>query len=92
MKGTGTLRSIGTAVCAALAGISLAYGIVALTEGYARGTGSNLAFAGLFGVSAVLLWRRAGWRCAGVAFGLLMVALVVLYIVLVELHTHRVWG
>jgi hypothetical protein len=45
----------------------------------------------LLGVSAFLLWRRGGWRRAGVAFGLLMLGLVVLYIVLVELHSGGEW-
>jgi hypothetical protein len=45
----------------------------------------------LFGVSAVLLWRRVGWRRAGVVFGLLMLGFVVLYIVLVEVHSGGKW-
>ena len=34
----------------------------------------------------------AGWRRVGVVFGLLMLGFVVLYIVLVELHTHGYLG
>jgi len=33
-----------------------------------------------------------GWRRVGVVFGLLMLGFVVLYIVLVELHTHGYLG
>jgi hypothetical protein len=51
-----------------------------------------LAWAGLFGVSAVLLWRRPGWRRTSVAFGLLVLGVVVLYIVLVELRMHGYLG
>jgi hypothetical protein len=75
----------------ALAGVGLVYGIVYLTEGAYGAGGSRLGWAGLFGVSAFLLWRRGGWRCAGVAFGLLILGLVVLYIVLVELHSGGEW-
>jgi hypothetical protein len=41
----------------------------------------------LFGVSAVLLWRRVGWRRASVVYGLLMLGFVVEYIVLVEVES-----
>jgi hypothetical protein len=71
--------------------VGLVYGIVYLTEGAYGAGGSNLGWAGLLGVSAFLLWRRGGWRRAGVAFGLLMLGLVVLYIVLVELHSGGEW-
>lgn len=86
------LRWTGVTVCAALALVSLVYAVIDLTEDWAGGFGSRLAWAGLFGVSAVLLWRRAGWRRVGVAFGLLMLGVVVLYIVLVELHMHGYFG
>ena len=71
--------------------VGLVYGIVYLTEGSYGAGGSSLGWAGLFGVSAFLLWRRGGWRRAGMAFGLLMLGLVVLYIVLVELHSGGEW-
>ena len=71
--------------------VSLVYGVIDLTEGWLGRGGSNLASSGLFGVSAVLLWLRAGWRRAGVASGLLILYFVVLYIVLAELHTHGTW-
>jgi hypothetical protein len=71
--------------------VGLVYGIVYLTEGTYGPGGSNLGWAGLFGVSAYLLWRRGGWRRAGVAFGLLILGLGVLYIVLVELHSGGEW-
>jgi hypothetical protein len=88
-----TLRWTGITVCAALAGISFVYGIIYLTEDWpSRAAVSNLGWAALFGVSAVLLWRRVGWRRAGVAFGLLMLVYVVAFIVLVELHTHGYLG
>jgi hypothetical protein len=45
-----------------------------------------------FAVSAVLLRRRVGWRRAGGALGMLMLGLVVLYIVLVELHSQGYFG
>lgn len=84
-------RWIGIVVCAVLAVASLVYGVIDLSEGWLRGGGSYLAYAGLFGVSAVLLWRRPGWRRAGVASGLLIVYFVVLYIVLAEVHNHGTW-
>jgi hypothetical protein len=71
--------------------VGLVFGIVYLTEGAYGAGGSNLAWAGLFGVSAFLLWRRGGWRRAGVAFGLLVLGLVVLYFVLVELRSGGTW-
>jgi hypothetical protein len=84
-------RWIGLAVCAVLAVASLVYGVIGLTEGSLRLGGSYLAYAGLLGVSAVLLWRRPGWKRAGVACGLLIVYFVVLYIVLAEVHNHGTW-
>jgi hypothetical protein len=86
------LRWTGVTVCAALAVVSLVYAVTALSEDWAGGFGSRLAWAGLFGVSAVLLWRHAGWKRVGVAFGLLMLGVFVLYIVLVELRTHGYFG
>ena len=74
-----------------IAVVGFVYGIVYLTEGATGAGGSNLGWAGLFGVSAFLLWRRGGWRRAGVALGLLMLGLVVLYIVLVELRSGGKW-
>lgn len=82
------LRWAGITICAALAAVSLVYAVIYLTESSAGPFGSNLAFAGLFGVSAVLLWRRPGWRRTGIAFGLLILGVFVLYIVLVELRKH----
>lgn len=84
-------RRIGIVVCALLAGASLVYGVIELMEGWLRLGGSYVAYAGLFGVSAVLLWRRPGWRRAGVAFGLFILYVVVLYIVVVEVHNHGTW-
>jgi hypothetical protein len=84
-------RRIGIVVCAVLAAASLVYGVIELTEGWLRLGGSYLAYAGLFGVSAVLFRRRPGWRRAGVAFGLLILYVVVLYIVLVAVHNHGRW-
>ena len=86
------LRWTGVTVCAALAVVSLVYAVTALSEDWAGGFGARLAWAGLFGVSAVLLWRHAGWKRVGVAFGLLMLGVFVLYIVLVELRTHGYFG
>ena len=86
-----TWRWAGFTVCAVLAVVGLVYGIVYLTEAAYGPGGSNLAWAGLFGVSAFLLWHRGGWRRAGVAFGLLILGLVLLYIVLVELHSGGKW-
>ena len=89
----GTIRRwAGATVCAALAVVGLVYGIIYLTEGSTRGVVSNWAWATLFGVSAVLLWRRVGSRRVGVVFGLLMLGFVALYIVLVELRTHGYLG
>jgi hypothetical protein len=85
------LRWIGITACAVLAGVSLIYGVIYLTEGRLGHGGSNLAFAGLFGVSAVLLWRRAGWRRTGLACGLLILYFFVLYIVLAEVHNDGTW-
>ena len=73
-------RQTGITVCAVLAVVSLVYAVIGLTEDWVRGFGSTLALAGLFGVSAVLLWRRPGWRRTGVAFGLLILGIVALYI------------
>ena len=86
-------RWAGITVCAAIAGISLVYGIVYLTEGQGatRGVVSNLGWAALFGLSAVLLWRRVGWRRSGLAFGLLILVFVVAYLVLVELRSGGTW-
>jgi hypothetical protein len=83
-----TTRGIGTTVCAVLAAFFLVFGVIALTRDWARAIGSNFGLAAVFGVSAVLLWRRPGWRRVGVAFGLLILGLLVLYLVLVELHAH----
>jgi hypothetical protein len=83
-----TLRRTAITVCALLAVFFLVYGIIALTEDYAKGIASNFGFAAVFGISGVLLWRRPGWRRVVLAFGLLVLALVVLYIVLVELRHH----
>ena len=66
-------------------------GIVLLTEGDTPGVVSDWGWATLFGVSAVLLWRRVGWRCAGVVFGLLMLGFVVECIVLVEVRSGGTW-
>jgi hypothetical protein len=82
------LRWTGIATCAVLAGLSLVFGIVDLTRGWAGGTASKLGWAVLLGVSASLLWRRPGWRRAGAVFGLLILGFVVAWFVLVELHTH----
>jgi hypothetical protein len=87
-----TLRRTGIIICAALAVLSLVFAVIDLAQDWARGFGSNLAWMGLFGVSAVVLWRHPGWRRTGVAFGLLILGIVVLYIVLVELHSHRYFG
>jgi hypothetical protein len=84
-------RWAGFTACAALAVVSLVYAVIALTEDWVGGFGGRLAWAGLFGVSAVLLWRRAGWRRVGVAFGLLMLGIVVLYVVLVEWQSGGEW-
>jgi hypothetical protein len=86
------LRWTGVTVFAALAVVSLVYAVIDLTEEWAAGFGSGLAWAGLFGVSAFLLWRRAGWRRVGLAFGLLMLGIVVLYLVLVQLKMHGYLG
>lgn len=86
------LRWTGITICAALAMYSLVYAIIDLTKDWAGGFGSNTAWTGLFGVSAVLLWRRPGWRRTGAAFGLLILGIVVLYIVLVELRHHGYFG
>jgi hypothetical protein len=83
-----TLRLTGAIVCAALAVASLAYAIIALTRDWAAGLGWYLVYAGLLGVSAVLLWRRPGWRHTGVAIGLWVVGSVALYVVIVELYGH----
>lgn len=84
-------RWAGFAACVVLAVVGLVFGIVYLTEGATRGVVSNWAWAALFGVSAVLLWRRVGWSRAGAVYGLLMVGFVVLYIVLAELHSGGKW-
>jgi hypothetical protein len=84
-------RWVAVAACAVLAVVSFVGGLVFLTEGATRGFVSDWGWAALFGVSAVLLWRRVGWRRAGVVFGLLMLGFVVLYIVLVELHSGGKW-
>lgn len=86
------LRWTGVAVCGALAVLSFVYAVIALTEDWARGLGAWLAEAGFFGVSAVLLWRSPGWRRTAVAFGLLILGVAVLYVVLVELHSHGYFG
>jgi hypothetical protein len=87
-----TLRWTGITVCAALAGISPVYGVIYVTEDWpSRGAVANLGWAALFGVSAVLLWRRVGWRRAGVVFGLMLVY-VAAAIVLIELHAHGYLG
>ena len=71
--------------------ITLAYGVIYLAKGWLGVGGSNLAWAGLFGVSAVLLWRGVNWRRVGLAFGLLILYIVVLYIVLAEVHNNGTW-
>lgn len=71
--------------------VAFVYGIVFLTEGATRDVVSDWAWAALFGVSAALLWRGVGWRRAGAVFRLLMLAFVVLYVVLVELHSGGKW-
>jgi hypothetical protein len=86
------LRWTGVTVCAVLAVFGLVYAVIDVTKDWAGGFGRNLAVAGLFGVSAVLLWRRPGWRRTGVAFGLLILGVFVLYVVLVELHAHGYFG
>jgi hypothetical protein len=84
-------RWAAVAACAVLAVLAFVYGIVFLTEGFTRGFISDWGWAALFGVSALLLWRRAGWRRAAVVFGLLMLGFVVLYIVLVEYYSGGKW-
>jgi hypothetical protein len=86
------MRWTGVTVCAGIAVASLVYGVIDLEEGWGLGRGgSYLGWAGLFGVSAVLLWRRPGWRRTVVAIGLLILYFVVLYLVLVEVHNHGTW-
>ncbi len=87
------LRWTGITVCAALAAVSLVFGVIYVTEDWpSRAAVANLGWAALFGVSAGLLWRRVSWRRAGVVFGLLMLVYVVAFVVLVELHTHGYLG
>jgi hypothetical protein len=83
-----TWRWAGFTACAVLAVLGVVGGIVFLTEGSTRGVVSDWGWATLFGVSAVLLWRRVGWRRAGVVFGLLMLGFVAVYFVLVELQNN----
>ena len=85
------MRWTGITVCAVIAVFALVYGVIELTEGLLRVGGSNLGWAGLFSVSALLLWRRPGWRRTGLAIGLLILYFVVLYLVLVEVHNHGEW-
>lgn len=85
------LRWTGITVCAVLAMVTLVYGIVYLTEGWAGGGGSNLAWAALFGGSTLLLWRRGGWRLAFKILAVVVGLVVVLYIVAVELHSGGRW-
>jgi len=63
-----------------------------VTQGRAGGFGWNMVRTGLFGVSAVLLWRRAGWeRCRG-GFRAVDVGKRRAYIVLAESHMHGYFG
>ena len=80
------LRWTGITVCAVLAVVSLVYALIGLAQDGGARFGWGLVWAGLFGVSAVLLWRRAGRRRAAVAFGLWVLGSVALYVVIVELH------
>jgi hypothetical protein len=87
------LRWTGIIFCAAIATASLVYGTVSrITEGWSRLVISDWGWAVLFGVAAVLLWRRVGPRHAIVVYGLLMLGFVGVYFVLVELHAHGYLG
>ncbi len=83
-----TLRWTGIIVCAAIAVFDFVGAVIDLTENWAGGFGRSLAITGFFGLSAVLLWRRPGWKRAGMAFGLLILGIVVLYVVLIKLRAH----
>ena len=58
--------------------IGLVFGIIDLTEGWAKGTASEWAWAALFGGLAGVLWRRGGLRWAGITvFAVLALAALV---------------
>ncbi len=63
------------------------YAVIDLAESEASGLLGNSA-AGLFGLSAGVLWRRSGRKRTGMAFGLLILGIVTLYVVLVEFRAH----
>lgn len=71
-------RWVGVAAFAVLAVIGLVFGIIDLTEGWAKGAASGWAWAVLFGGFAGVLWRRGGLRWTGITvFAVLALAALV---------------
>lgn len=77
---------------AVLAVVGLVFGIIDLTEGWAKGAASGWAWAALFGGLAGVLWRRGGPRWTGITLCAVlgMVALVAGIFYLTEGFTNGV--
>lgn len=91
-RGSTIWRWVGVTTFAVLAVVGLVFGIIDLTEGWAKGAASGWAWAALFGGFAGVLWRRGGPRWTGITVCavLAVVALVAGIFYLTEGFTNGV--